>query len=97
MVTFTINKNDLDDGLARKKRNSFQISVEILRVASQGAKKSHIVYKANLNFKIVKGFLNSLKKAGLLSGPEGEQKIYRTTDKGIDFIQHYEGLKDFMR
>ena len=40
-----------------RKRSSYEISADILKVALRGAKKSHIVYQANLNFSIVKGYL----------------------------------------
>ncbi|UCH38288.1 MAG: hypothetical protein JSV76_03800 [Candidatus Bathyarchaeota archaeon] len=80
----------------RKKRSYMKISVDILRVALEGAKKSHIVYKANLNFKIVNGFLDSLSKSGLLNGPNRD-RIYQTTQKGSDFIEYYENLEQFLK
>ncbi|UCH38401.1 MAG: transcriptional regulator [Candidatus Bathyarchaeota archaeon] len=73
-----------------------EISVDILRVALDGAKKSHIVYKANLNFQIVNGFLNTLKTSGLLIGPS-EDRIYQTTPKGVDFIEHFNDLETFLK
>jgi predicted transcriptional regulator len=79
----------------RKKRSCMEISIDILRVALEGAKKSHIVYKANLNFKIVNGFLNTLLNSGLLYGPNPD-RIYQTTPKGINFIEHFENLQKFL-
>lgn len=81
--------------LTRKKRSGMEISVDILRVALKGAKKSHIVYKANLNFKIVNGFLDSLLNSGMLNGPHTDRN-YQTTLKGINFIERFEGLKKFL-
>ena len=79
----------------RKKRSSMEISVDILRVALEEVKKSHIVYKANLNFKIVNGFLDSLLTSGLLNGPNRD-RFYHTTPKGVDFIEYFEGLEKFL-
>ena len=54
-----------------RKRSEIEILADILRVAESGARKSHIVYKANLNFKIVEGYLNILRN----SGPGGSHSI----------------------
>jgi predicted transcriptional regulator len=91
-----MNKQETKKSLfTRKKRSSMEISIDILRVALKGAKKSHIVYKANLNFKIVNGFLNSLLNSGLLNGPYADRN-YQTTPKGINFIERFEGLEKFL-
>lgn len=87
-------ENEISSSI-RKKRNHMQISIDILRVALEGAKKSHIVYKANLNFKIVNGFLDSLLNSGLLNGPNHD-RLYQTTQKGSEFIEYYENLEKFL-
>ena len=80
-----------------KKRSEMEMAADILQVAKNGAKKSHIVYKANLNFKIMNEYLNHLITSGLITGPEGKNRIFRTTDKGIDYLNHFEDLKDYMK
>jgi len=79
------------------KRSDIEISAAILQVARNGAKKSHIVYKANLNFKIGKKYLDRLINSGLLKGPNGEGRFFRTTEKGVDYIKYFQGLKDYLR
>ncbi len=96
MNTSTYKRETENWLLTRKKRSCMEISVDILRVALDGAKKSHIVYKANLNFQIVNGFLNTLKTSGLLIGPS-EDRIYQTTPKGVDFIEHFNDLETFLK
>jgi predicted transcriptional regulator len=78
-----------------RKRSSFEISAEILRVAMGGAKKSHLVYQANLNFAIIKDYLQELTSSGLLTSPMNSSKLYTTTDKGIEFVNYLEGMKQF--
>jgi predicted transcriptional regulator len=78
-----------------RKRSSFEISAEILRVAMGGAKKSHLVYQANLNFAIIKDYLQELTSSGLLTSPMNGSKLYTTTDKGIEFVNYLEGMKQF--
>lgn len=77
-----------------KKRDSLDISADILRLATDGAIKTRIVYGANLNFKIVGGYLSRLTSLGLLEGRDN-RKRYRTTEKGLSFIQRYEELSKF--
>ena len=72
-------------------RNNLDICVDILHVARKGAKKTHIVYKANLNFKIVKKYINRLIKTGMLSSAN-DSSLYVTTGQGIKFLIKYNEL-----
>jgi predicted transcriptional regulator len=78
-----------------RKRSSYEISADILKVALRGARKSHIVYQANLNFAIIKDYLHDLIRSGLLRGPMNGRKLYTTTQKGIAFINYIDGMKQF--
>ena len=80
-----------------KKRSEIEILADILRVAMEGAKKSHIVYKANLNFEIVRKYLDILEKSDLIIGPEGRNRIFSTTEKGIKYLNHFEAFRDYMK
>jgi len=70
------------------------IMADILRVARGGAKKTWIVYRANLNFKIVKDYLSEMMGKGLLEAHRGSA-IYKTTEKGREFLEQYESFKKF--
>ena len=78
-----------------RKRSKLEITADILRVSVGGARKSHIVYQANLNFQIIKNYLKELIKSGLLQSPTNESKLYITTEKGLQYINYYEGMKQF--
>jgi predicted transcriptional regulator len=78
------------------RRNSTDISVQILKIAQKGAKKSHIVYRANLNFEIVKKYLRTLHTSGLLAAPSTTDRIFLTTPKGAEYIHQYENLHSFI-
>ena len=80
-----------------KKRSDIEIYAAILNTARVGAKKSHIVYKANLNFEIVEKYLDHLKSSGLIVKPESGSKLFITTEKGIDYLSHFEELKDCLK
>ena len=78
-------------GERKKRRAEIDIFAEILYLANEGGvTKTSIVYHANLNFKIVYGFLSELLERGLI---EVIDKLYETTDRGITFLHHYEEIQ----
>ena len=58
------------------RRNNMDISAELLYVAKDGAKKTHLVYKTNLNFMLIKKYLARLTENGLL---KSVNEIFFTT------------------
>ena len=80
-----------------RKRSDIEISADILRVAKGGARKSHIVYRANLNFDIVMRYLDQLRGCGLITGPSGDSRLFRTTERGLKFIDSFESFRDYMK
>ncbi len=71
------------------RRNNLDIYADILKISKNGAKKTHLVYKANLNFNIVKKYLKDLTSKNLL---ENNGNMYFITDKGTTFIERYNTL-----
>lgn len=71
------------------RRNDLDICADILRTARTGAKKTQIVYQANLNFKIVEKYLKRLIDNGLL---KVEGRNFTTTRKGVRFLDQYRTL-----
>lgn len=67
-----------------KKRVRHNIIVEILKIAKDGARKTKIVYGANLNFNQAKLYLDALNDAGFLTEKDG---VWRTTEKGLHVIE----------
>lgn len=77
------------------RRSNLEIVVEILQIAKKGAKKTRIVYGANLNFKMLGEYLAKLERAGLVTQSETDGSLIKTTEKGNKYIQHFNGLKDY--
>lgn len=75
------------------RRGRFEIIGEILSLATDGAKKTSIVYRANLNFNLVNRYLNLLLREGLIGLTEGSTRKYKTTEKGLDFLKAYKNMK----
>lgn len=60
-----------------------------------GATKTKIMYKAFLSYSQLKEYLAMLVENSLLEFEEGRQ-IYRTTEKGIRFLQMYAQVHEMM-
>lgn len=71
------------------RRNDLDICADILLVAREGARKTQIVYKANLNFMIVKKYLERLISKGLL---EHRHPRYYATEKGFRYLTQYDNF-----
>ena len=83
------------EGLERHfRRSRFDIIAEMLSLAKNGAVKTTLVYRANLNFNLVNRYLNKLLKEGLVSIDNGSEMRYKITKKGIEFLNAYENLKN---
>ncbi len=68
------------------RRNDLDICADILNIAQSGVKKTQLVYKANLNFTIVKKYIQRLGDTDLLTSANG---YFMTTEKGKRFLQDY--------
>lgn len=68
-------------------------NAEILRLSKEGARKTGIVYGANLNFYIIKKRLKELIILGLL---QKNGKYYLTTPKGEEFLYHYREMRSLI-
>jgi len=74
-----------------RKRSTLEIDLDILRIASNGARVTAIVYGANINFSIFKAHIKTLKAADLLrvekiSIKKHKTSLFTTTDKGMALI-----------
>jgi len=78
-----------------QRRSNLQIVAEILRTAKKGAKKTRIVYGANLNFKMLNEYLAKLEAAGLIKHSEDNGGLIHTTEKGKEYLEWFRGLREF--
>jgi predicted transcriptional regulator len=81
----------LDEKLVSRRRSDIKIAIEILNIALNGAGKTEIVYKADLNFRQARKYLNFLLEKGLITVHDNPNRRneYRTTEKGRAFIKRY--------
>jgi len=78
-----------------KRRNDLDVCADILRTVKEkgGAKKTHLVYGANLNFKMVNRYMKRLLIAGLVMHEAGhgsrDRGLYILTEAGEEFLGKY--------
>ena len=70
-------------------RGRLDIIADILNVASRRARKTQIMYQANLSYKVLKKYLADLMSAELVSF-EGNSQLFLLTDKGREFLDAYD-------
>lgn len=73
------------------------IIAEILEVAIEGALKTQMMYRANLSFAQLNEYLKLMEDLKLLERATNTQKkIYKTTAKGMRYLQSYKEIHDLL-
>ena len=75
------------------KRGRFDIIGSILLICKNGAKKTEIVYNANLNFKIAEAYLKWLNDRKMIMK---EGRFFNITSKGSELLSNLESASKFM-
>ena len=72
-----------------KYRSRLEIIVDILKAVGEGAKKTRIMYIANLSHKLLGRYLEKTVGAGLISSSNG---YYEVTEKGRTFLERFDNF-----
>ena len=81
----------------KNNRGKIQIMGDVLALGTSGIRKTHIMYKANLSYEQVHLYLGELIGKRLIAQdvtPDGV--IYRTTEKGREFLLYYTRVVEFL-
>ena len=78
--------------MVNNRRSEIEIIGEILRLSSNGAKKTELLYQGNFSYLQLQGYLSFLIEKEILEEAEIKNngsltKGYRTTEKGLLFLQ----------
>jgi predicted transcriptional regulator len=80
-------------------RTRIEILASILKVASNGSLKTHIMYKANLSHRQLERYLTFLEERGLLIQRHDDEigsRMYHVTNRGVDFLREYSHISGFI-
>ena len=78
------------------KRRKNEIMSQILSICKEGANKTRVVYRANLNFKTANSFLELLIKNDLLEVKRRRYLTYETTKKGESLLASINEVNDLL-
>ena len=88
---FSLKKNcinKIEDFKLVTYRDRLDIIAAMLNVASKEAKKTQIMYQANLSYKVLQRYLNELVTASLVRFEDNRQ-CYVLTGKGNEYLDVY--------
>jgi predicted transcriptional regulator len=82
--------------IAMKHRSRLEIISLILDIATRndGVTQKKILYRAYLSYEHLKKYLTLLQENELINYYEQEGKVYRTTEKGLHFLDLYTRLNE---
>jgi len=86
------------DAASQVRRSPMEMVCDILKVVSAGpTKPTHILYKANMSWKVLSSYLDFLTSSGMLDKEDqegGKRSTYRLTIKGSKILRLYDGLRE---
>ena len=81
---------------ARGRRDPISLYADILRAIGSGARKSRIVYRANLSFGRCKRYLDDLLGMGLIEVKARSPPTWTVTERGHEFLEKCGELRGFL-
>ncbi len=80
-----------------RRRDRLYIMAEMLEVTLEGALKTQVMYRANLSFAQMNHYLSLLLDLKLLElKKDSNRMIYKTTVKGMRFLESYKQIADLL-
>jgi predicted transcriptional regulator len=83
----------------RGTRGYMEIVYSILSVCLNGALKTHIMFRCNLNSKQLRWYMGSLLEKGFLESvrvPPSSKVEYKTTERGRRYLETYNTLQQML-
>jgi len=74
-------------GFVTRYRNNLEIIADILNAVGEGAKKTRIMYIANLSYELLGKYLNKTVEAGLINS---NNNLFEVTEKGKVFLERFD-------
>ena len=76
-----------------RKKNEVKVVADILRVAAKGSKETEIMDQCKLDSMSVENYLSALAELSMLTLDDRNEEQYRTTKKGLEFLNTYHRLR----
>lgn len=76
----------------RKKRDLFEITGAILNITKDGAKRTQILYSANLSYLVLHKYLQRLLRLGFVTHNRSSG-VFSLTERGLMFLDYFDDMK----
>ncbi|MHB1907382.1 MAG: winged helix-turn-helix domain-containing protein [Nitrososphaerales archaeon] len=78
------------------RRSRMETYCDILRAIGAGAEKpTHIMYKANLSWTVMQGYIKALESQNLVAVADEEGKrLYHLTEKGYQLLSQFLSIRE---
>lgn len=84
--------------ISSRRRDRLFIMAEMLEIAKGGSLKTAVMYRANLSFAQLNEYLSLLLNLNLLERNKTSDKvIYKTTEKGLRYLQSYKDIRELLK
>ena len=72
-----------------------EVKIDIMQAMAEGAgRPTHIMYRSNLSWAVMRGFIRALEEQGLVSSNEADgRRNYVLTEKGSKVLQTYVSVR----
>ena len=80
-----------------KNRSRLDVIAAILRVVSgREASKTRIMYGAYVSYAQIREYMPTMLEIGLLKASNEQQSLYRIKERGLRFLELYDGLNEMI-
>ena len=76
-----------------KEKKEFDVVADILRVAAVGSKESELITGCDLDRSSFEKYIPVMMILKLVNVEKETENFYRTTNKGLEFLRFYHGLR----
>ncbi|MDH2900553.1 MAG: winged helix-turn-helix domain-containing protein [archaeon] len=92
-----LNSNGQKMSSEKDRRSKMEMYLDILRAIGSGAEKpTHVMYKANLSWVVMRGFLENLKAQGLVEEAlvEGRSSLH-LSNRGFELLNQFLLVREY--
>lgn len=85
--------------LPLNRRSRMETFCDIVKAIGGGAEKpTHIMYRANLSWTVMQGYIKALETQGLVQTQDDDGKrLYQLTEKGFGLLKQYLSIREDLR
>ena len=76
-----------------RRKDEVKVIAEILRVAAKGSKEGEIMDRCKLDSTALGNYISALAELNMLTIEDENEICYRTTKKGLEFLNTYHKLR----